>query len=137
MQQVEHAEVFAFECQPKLAVQSFQFDVADDQVSLAGSAVGDDGALHVWKNSLHVRFVEAENRGAVEGDPVHELNEGALNVGERSVLIEMLPVDGGNDGYNRREHQEAAIALVGFHDEVFALAEPRGGARLIYAATNH
>src|SRR5271154_4510765 len=110
MQKVEHAKVFAFKGEAKLTVQSFQFHVADDQVRLAGSAVGDDGALYVWKNSLHVRLVETENRGAVEGDAVHELNEGALNIRERSVLIEMLAIDGGDDRHNRREHQETAIA---------------------------
>ena len=35
-----------------------------------------------------------------------------------------------------REQQEAAVALVGFDDEVVALAEPRGGASLIDAAAD-
>ncbi len=49
----------------------------------------------------------------------------------------MLAIDGGDDGHDGREHQEAAIALVGFHDKIFALAEPRGRARLVHPAANY
>ncbi len=134
---MEDAEVFAFEGEAEIAAKPFELHVADDQVGLAGSAVGNDGALYVWENGLHVRFVEAENRGAVEGHAVHELDEGALNVRERGVLVEVLAIDGGDDGDDGCEHQEAAIAFVGFHYEILAFAEARGGACLIHFATNH
>jgi hypothetical protein len=122
MHQVKHAEIFAFEGQAEIAAEAFEADVADDEVGLAGSAVSDDGAFHVGKNGLHVRFVEAENRGAVKGDAVDELDEGALDVGERSVLIEVLAIDGGDNGDDRGEHEEAAVAFIGFDDEVLAFA---------------
>src|SRR5580692_82065 len=102
MREAEQAEVLASERQAELAIEAFQLYVADDQVRLARSAIRDDGALHVWKNSLHVWFVETQNRGAVEGDAVHKLNERVLNVRERAVLVEVLAVDGGNNGHDWR-----------------------------------
>ena len=51
-------------------------------------------------------------------------------------MIEMLAIDGGDDGDDGREEQEAAITFVGFDDEVFAAAQARGGAGLIHPATD-
>src|SRR5277367_2499908 len=137
MGQAEQAEVFAAVGQAKLAVEAFQLYVADNQVGLARGPVGDDGTLHVGNNGLYVGLIEAQNRGAIERHAVHELNEGALYVFQRAVLVEVFAVDGCNDSNHRREHQEASVALIGFHDEILAFAETRGGARLIHPAANH
>src|SRR5580765_4209689 len=90
MEELENAEVIAFVGQPKFAAQPFQLDVADDEISLAGCAVRDDGALYAGNNRLHVGLVEAENRRPIERHAVDELDEGVLNVCERRALIEML-----------------------------------------------
>src|SRR5271163_3142388 len=100
--------------------------------SAAGSAVRDDGALHVRDDGLHVGLVKTEDGCAVKGDTIYELDEGVLNVFERGVLIEMLAVDGGDHRDYRSEHEEAAVAFVGFDDEIFAFAQARVGAGLVY-----
>src|SRR5882757_6784783 len=46
MRQPEEAEIFAFVGQAKLAAQAFEFYIADDQVGLARSSIGNDGALY-------------------------------------------------------------------------------------------
>src|SRR5580693_6662476 len=120
MHQVEHAEVFASEGKAEIAAEAFEADVADDEVGLAGRAIGNDGALHARNDGLDVGFVEAEDGGAVKRDAVDELDEGALDVFERDVLVEVLAVDGGDDGDDWGEHEEAAVAFVGFDDEIFA-----------------
>src|ERR1700676_2462513 len=97
MRQTEKAEVFVFKREAKLTVEAFQFYIADDQVCLARSAIRDDWALHIGKNGLHVRFVEAQNRGAIERDAVHKLNERVLDIRKRAVLVEVLAIDGGDD----------------------------------------
>ena len=120
----------------EFADDAFEFYVADNQVGLTGGAVSNDGALDVRNDGLHVGLVEAKNGGAVKGDAIHKLSEGVLNIFERSVLIEMFAIDGGDYGDDRREEQEAAVALVGFHDEIFAFAEFGGSAGLIDAAAD-
>ena len=85
------------------------------------------GPLDVGDNGLDVGLVETEDCGAIKRNAVDELEERALNVFERSVLIEMFTIDGGYDCHYGREHEEAAIAFVGFHDEIFALADARCG----------
>ena len=107
--------------------------VADHQVRLAGSAVGDYRALHARQNRLHVRLVEAQNHRAVEWHAIDELQEHVLNFLERVVLIQMLAVDGRDDGNHRREQQERAVAFVRFDHHVFALADARVRAGMIHA----
>src|SRR5450432_4103176 len=136
MQEAEAAEVFAFESEAELADQAFEFYVADDQIGLAGCAVSNDGALDVRNDGLDVGLVEAKNGGAVKRDAIHKLREGVLNIFQRSVLIEMLAIDGGDYRDDGREEQEAAVAFVGFHDEKFAFAKFGGGAGLIDAAAD-
>src|SRR5262249_16575643 len=102
-----------------------------EQVGLTGGAVSEDGALDAGDDGLNIGFVEAENGSAVERDAVDELGEGVLNIGERGVLVEVLAVNGGNNGYDGRKEEEAAIAFVGLDNEIFAAAETRGGSGLI------
>src|SRR6266481_4064860 len=136
MEELENAEVVAFVGQAKFAAKAFELDVADDKVGLAGSPVGDDRALDVGDDGLHVGLIEAQNRRAVKRHAIDELDEGTLNVFQRGVLIEMLAVDRRYDRDHRREQQEAAVAFVRFDHEEFALTQPSGGAGLIDAPAN-
>ena len=123
MRQLEQAEVVASIGEAELAAQAFQFHVADHQVGLRGDAVGDDRALDVGNDGLDVGLVQAKDGGAVERNAIHEFGEAVLDIFQGGVLIEMLAVDGGDHGDDWREQQEAAVALVGFHDEKLAFAE--------------
>ena len=120
----------------KLAGQAAQVDVADHQIGLAGSAVGDHRARDARDDGLHVGLVEAEHGGAVERHAIDELRENVLNLLERGVMVEVLAIDGGHHGDHRREQQEGAVALVGFDHHVFAAAEARRGAGVIHAAAD-
>ena len=137
MRQLEHAQIFALVGKAELAAQPLQLDVADHQVGLARRAIGDDRPLHVGNNGLHVRLIQAENRRAIKRHAIHELQKRALNVFQRGVLVEMFAINGGHDRHDRRKHQEAAVALIGFHNKIFALADARGGARLIDSSADH
>src|SRR5713101_3390054 len=136
MKELENAEVVAFVGQAKFAAQAFELDVADDEIGLAGSAVGNNRALYARDHGLHVRLVQAQNRRAVKRHAIDELYEGILNVFQRGILIEMLAVDGGDGGDNGREQQEAAVAFVGFDHEELALTESSGGAASIDATAD-
>ena len=103
VREAEDAEVVAFVGQAEFAGEAVESDVADDEIGLTGGAVGEDGALDVGDDSLHVGFIEAEDGGAVKRNAIHELDEGVLNIFERGVLIEVLAVDGGDDGDDRSE----------------------------------
>src|SRR6267154_6067158 len=98
MEELENAEIVALVGQAKFAAQSFKLDVADDEIGLAGGAVGNDGALYIGNDGLHIGLIDAENRRAVEGHAVDELHEGVLYVFERGILIEMFTVDCGDNG---------------------------------------
>src|SRR5690242_6024037 len=137
MRQAEDAQIIALVSQTEFAAHALQLDVADDQVGLGGSAIGNDGALDVGDDGLDVGFVQAKDGCAVEGDAVHKLGESILNVYERGVLVEVLAIDGGDDDNHRGEEQESAVAFIGFDDEVFAFAEARGSSGLIDATANH
>src|ERR1700756_3221192 len=137
MRQTEDAEVFAFIGEAEFARKSLQLNVADDQVGLARRAIRKDGPLNTGNDRLNVGLIEAKDCGAVKRYTIHKLDKGALNVFERAVLIEVFAVYGGNHSDDRREQQEAAIALVGLYDEIFAAAETRGGAGLIDSAADY
>src|SRR5260370_32872056 len=131
VRKLEQAEIFALVSQPELAAQTLQLHVADHQISLARRSIGYDGALHAGNDGVHVRLVDTQDGRAVERHAIHKLDEGVLNILERGVLIEMSAINGGHARDSRREHQEAAVALARFHDEIFAFAEARGRACLV------
>src|SRR5258708_31533874 len=137
VRKLEQAEIFALISQPELAAQTLQLHVADHQISLARSSVGNDGALHVGNDGLQVGLSDAQDRRAVKRHAIHKLDEGVLNVSERGVLVEMFAINRCHDRDYRREHQEAAVALVCFHYEVFPFAEACGRARLVDFPANH
>src|ERR1700688_5195027 len=136
VRQAKAAKRFAFKSELELADQSFQFYIADYQVGLAGRAVRNNGALDVRHDGLHVDFVKTQYGRAIKWHALHKLNESVLNVFQRSVLIEVLAVDGGDHRDDRRKQEKAAVALVRFHHEVIPFAQLRGGPRLIYAAAD-
>ena len=49
----------------------------------------------------------------------------------------MFAIDRSHHRDYRREHQEAAVALIGFHYKIFAFAEPRGRAHLVDFPADH
>src|ERR1700675_3596367 len=110
VRQAEAAERFALKSQLEFADQAFEFYIADHQIGLAGRAVGDDGALDVRHDGLHVDFVETEYGRAVKWHAIHKLDERVLNVFERSVLIEVLAIDGGDHRHNGRKQKKTAVA---------------------------
>ena len=131
MKEVEEAEVFAFVGEAEFAAEALVLDIADDQVGLGGDAISNDGAFDVGDDGLDVGLVDAQDGGAVERYAIDELREGVLDVFEGVILIEMLAVDGGDDGDDRGQQQESAVAFVRFDDEIFAFAEAGSGAGLI------
>src|ERR1700682_2936532 len=137
VRQAEAAEDFAFKSELELADQALQFYVADHQIGLTGRAVGDDGALDVRHDGLHIDLVETQYSSAVKRHAIHKLNEGVLNIFKRCVLIEVLAVDSGDHRDDRRKQQKATVALVRFHYEIVPFAQLGGGARLIHAATDY
>src|SRR5690242_2272 len=136
MRQMEEAQVVTFVSEAEFAFQAVESYVADDQIGLTGSSVSNDGALDAGNDGLDVWLVDAKNGGAIERHAIYELYESFLNVFERSVLVEVFAVDGGDDSDNGREHEEAAVAFVGFDDKVFAFAQAGGGSGLIDAAAD-
>src|SRR5882724_8272232 len=131
MNEAEHAEVVAFVGEAELAAQTFHGDVADNEVGLCGRTVRDDGALDVGNDGLDVRLIEAEDGGAVERNAIHKFGEDGLNFFERTVLSEMFTINCRDDGHDGCVVKEAAVAFVGFDDEVFAFAEASSRAGLI------
>src|SRR5882757_7533361 len=131
MRQPEQAEIFAPVSQPELALQSLQLHIADYQIGLTRSSIRNDGTLHAGNDGLHVGLIDTENRRTVKWHAIHKLEEGALNVFERGVLIEVFAVNRSHHGDHGREQQEAAVALVRLHYKIFAFAEPRRRARLV------
>src|SRR5262249_44229532 len=133
----EEAEIITLIRQAELAARAHELNVADNQVCLRRSAVGDDRALNVRDDGLNVGLVETKDGGAVERHTVDELGERILDVCERVILVEVLAIDGSDDGNDRSKKQEGTIAFVGFNDEVLTLPEPCRGASLIdFAADN-
>src|SRR6266436_7743035 len=137
MRQPEQTEVIASVGQPELAAQTLQLDIADDQIGLARRAVRNNGTLHAGNDRLHIGLINTKDRRTVKWHAIHKLDEGALNIFEGGVLVEMFAINRSHYRYYRREHQEAAVALVRFHHKIFAFAEPRGRARLVDFPTDH
>ena len=105
-----------------------ELEVAGGDARLGGEAVGHHPPLDPRQDVLHRGVVEAQHRAAVEGDLVHEAEEGLLDVGEVAVGVEVLAVDVRDDGHGGGELQERAVGLVRLRHQELALAEPRAGA---------
>ena len=52
---------------------------------------------------MDVGLIQAEDGGAVKRDAIYELKKRFLNVFERAVLIEVLAVNRGDHGDDRRQ----------------------------------
>ena len=86
---------------------------------------------------LDVRLIQAEHRGAIERNLVHERQEGLANGVQIPVVIQMLGIDRGHHRQRRLQLQERAIRLVGLGHEIVALAEPGVGAEVRHASAHH
>ena len=104
---------------------------------MARRSIGNDGTLHARNDVLHVGLIDTENRRTIKWHAIHKLEEGALNVFERGVLIEVFAINRSHHGDHWREQQEAAVALVRLHYKIFAFAEPRRRARLVDLPADH
>ncbi len=99
-------------------------DAAD--VGLKRESVGDHPAVaDLADHRLHFGVIDAQDRRAIEGDVVDELDEGVLDPVEIAVMIEMFGVDIGDHRDGPVEPQEAAVALVGLDHHPVAVAQPR------------
>ena len=105
-----------------------ELEVARGDARLVREAVGHHPPLDPRQDVLHRRVVEAQHGAAVEGDLVHEAEEGLLDVGEVAVGVEVLAVDVGDHGQGRGELEERAVRLVGLRHQELALAQPRARA---------
>src|SRR6202795_1589394 len=120
MRQPEQAEIFASVGQPEFAVQTLQLHIADDQISLARRSIGNNGTLHAGNDRLYVGLVDTEDCRTIKWHAIHKLDEGALNIFERGVLVEVLAINRGPHRDHRREHEEVWAPLARFHRKTFA-----------------
>ena len=70
-------------------------------------------------------MVEAQDRRAIEGHVLHELDERVLDPVEAAIMVEMLGIDIGDDRDRAVEPEKAAVAFVGLDHHPFAVAESR------------
>ena len=94
------------------------------------------GRVICGNDGLHVGLVQTEHRRAVKRDAVHELRENRLNLLERGVMVQMLAIDRGHHGDDRREQKERAVALVRFHNHIFAAAQAGRGPGVVDASAH-
>ena len=73
-------------------------------------------------------IIKAEDRRAVEGDDVGELEEGFFDLLQVTIVIHVLPVDVGDDGEAGAQFEKGAVAFVGLDDHVARAPEARVGA---------
>src|SRR5438067_4577340 len=98
-------------------------EVARLPVGVGRRPVGDEALADVRHQGAHRHAVEAEDGQAVERDAVDELEIRLAHPVHVPVVVEVLAVDVGDDGDDRREEEEGAVALVGLGDQELPLAE--------------
>src|SRR5262249_23624662 len=106
------------------AGQPRQMDAPGHQVRARGEAIRDEPLLEPGNEHLDVRLIEAEHSRAIERHLVDEGQEALADRLERAPVVEVLGVDGRDDGDRGGERQERAVRLVGLGDEEVTLAEP-------------
>src|SRR6266576_1367801 len=109
----------------------------DEEVGSATSAISHHPTLHLGQQFAQDRVVVAGNDHAIEGNPVHEIEEGLFDVTHVAVAVHMLAVNVGDDGENWRKLQKGAIAFVGFGDEVLRLPQAGVGAHGVDSSADH
>jgi hypothetical protein len=126
--QLEHAQPFGaarFAAMDNAAAaECAELDLAADHVGLVVvEPVGHDAPLQQRQHRRKIQVVGAGDDGPVERHLVAEVGERLLQFGEAAVALHVLVVDVGDHGDRRPQHQERAIALVGFRHHVLALTE--------------
>lgn len=106
------------------------------EVGVLAGAVGDKASTDAGQDRREQRVVETGGDGAVEGHLVHELDEAVFHVGHVAVAVHVLAVEVGDDGEDGGEFKEAAVALVGFGDEVVGVAAAGVGVEEVDAAAD-
>jgi hypothetical protein len=123
--QVKRAQRGLAVAQAEIAGEGTAADVSGFQIRLGAGAVRDGAAPDGRQNSLHVIVVHADDGRTVKRNLVDELDERGADFVERGVVIQVLAIDVGDDSQDRRELQERAVALVGFHHQKVAVAHAR------------
>ena len=99
------------------------------QLRLRRLAVGHHPFLDPGQQAPHARIVHAGHDGPEEGHAVGEDREGVEDVGEVPIGVEVIRLDVGDDGDDRRQREKRAVVFVGLGHEIVALAQARVGAQ--------
>ena len=94
------------------------------EVGLGIGSVGVDLAAGAGEKRGEERVVEAGGGGAVEGQAVHELEEGVFDVGHVAVAVHVLAVEVSDDAEDGRELEEGTVALVCLGHQVLGSSQP-------------
>ena len=86
--------------------------------------------------ALNVELIKAQDTTAIKWDFVDKLRKGVLDLIQVAVKIQMLCVYGRDHGNSWGEHQERAIALVGFGNEIFTTTKLSACAQILQTASN-
>ena len=105
-------------------------------VGLARQPVGHHAAIQTRDDPADLGVVRTEHGRAVERHPREELDERLAEAVEVRIVIDVLVVDVGDDRDGRHQVQEAAVALVGLRQQVFAAAEHGVGPQGAHAAAH-
>ena len=95
---------------------------------ILGETVREHRALHLWQQGQNAGVITTNNIQAVKGHIVHELHKGAVNGLAAFIVIQMILIHIGDNIDNWQQAEKGAVRLVGFGNEVFAVAKMRVGA---------
>ena len=125
--------------QGEFALPTFQPDVAGAEIgfSFGRSPVGNHPPMQARDDGAYVGVIRAQDGRTVERHLVQKSDERLLQVFQAGVAVHVLAVDVGHHRDHRRQQQEAAVALVGFHHNQLALAQPGVGAGLVHSPAYH
>jgi hypothetical protein len=112
-------------------------DVLCSQLRVLGEPIRDDGLGDRRDDVANVGIVDAKHRGAVERQPLREVDECVLELREIVLVrLHVVGVDVGDHRQHRLQDQKRCIGFVGFGDQELALAKPRVGIRGDQPATD-
>ncbi len=113
------------------------FDLGSDKIRLAAESVGDETLLHLRNERLHIGIVETQNGKAEKRYLVDELDKVCLDFIEIAIKVEMVGVDIGDYGDNRRQLEEGAVRFVCLGHQKFSLSQFGVGPKSVETAADH
>jgi len=93
------------------------------KIGLFAGAVSEDAPLHARNDRLHIGIVEAEHGSPVKRHLVDEFSERGLDFGQTGVMVQVLPIDVGDNGERGAEFEEGTVALICLGDQELALSQ--------------